>query len=232
MRRKGFTLVELLITIGIIALLMGLLMPALAGAREQSRKTKCANNLRALATAVNWYCQDNHGFFPSLGVQPQQPSDWIWWSGQTPDDFKQGALIKYLGTGADPSVFRCPSDEWEEHQSIGAMLRQVYYYSYMMNPFTQIQRWDCCLIGMPCRLSSVRNSSDKILLIDGSSDAVIDGAWVPPPQIGSINDDLADRHDMHHSAVSNDARGNVVFTDTHVEFVTRAFAHDPQHYQP
>jgi prepilin-type processing-associated H-X9-DG protein len=62
---------------------------------------------------------------------------------------------------------------------------------------------------------------------------MVDGVWVPPPNVGSVLNDLSDRHDRLASNPIGSpimGRGNVVFVDTHVEFVTPQFAHDPLHY--
>ena len=64
MREKGFTLIELLVVMVIIALLVGLLLPALGRAREEARKTQCRSNLRQIGLAMNMYCNDNHGYTP------------------------------------------------------------------------------------------------------------------------------------------------------------------------
>jgi prepilin-type N-terminal cleavage/methylation domain-containing protein/prepilin-type processing-associated H-X9-DG protein len=63
-QRAGFTLVELLVVIGIIALLVGLLMPALGAAREQSMGLKSLSNLRQLAIGLDMYKVENKGYYP------------------------------------------------------------------------------------------------------------------------------------------------------------------------
>src|SRR5438270_2298911 len=76
--RCGFTLVELLVVIGIIAVLIGILLPSLSKARQAAARTKCLSNVRQLAMGIVMYTQENNGFFPWVG-NSGSTNDWIWW---------------------------------------------------------------------------------------------------------------------------------------------------------
>lgn len=71
-RRDAFTLVELLISVGIIAVLIALILPAIQAARESARRAECANKLRQLGLAMHAY-HDVHRMFPGTSIAP-----WVW----------------------------------------------------------------------------------------------------------------------------------------------------------
>src|SRR5262244_2464565 len=63
-RGNAFTLVELLVVIGVIALLISILLPTLGRAREAAMKTQCTSNLRQIHNALQLYANANRGFLP------------------------------------------------------------------------------------------------------------------------------------------------------------------------
>jgi prepilin-type N-terminal cleavage/methylation domain-containing protein/prepilin-type processing-associated H-X9-DG protein len=88
-RRAAFSLIEILVVIGIIAILMGLLLAAMEVVRHHAYRTKCASNLRQLGMALSIYANENHGTYPRTLYVPGLPPT-FGTGGEAPDPFGQG----------------------------------------------------------------------------------------------------------------------------------------------
>jgi prepilin-type N-terminal cleavage/methylation domain-containing protein/prepilin-type processing-associated H-X9-DG protein len=228
--RCGFTLVELLVVIGVIALLLAILLPSLNRARESANQVACLSNLRQLGLAFVMYTGDNRGWFPypaALGEtdpktgQPWRSEDWIYW--QTPRDRRQSRIASYIN-GFAVKVFTCPSDDPTIHTR--KIYPDPYLFSYTMN----MAMCSDPNSGTRTKITGIRRPAEKILLVDEDERSLDDGNFNPYLIGSSVENFLGTRHDHHKNDLH--ARGNICFADGHCAMVERRYSQDPRNYDP
>jgi prepilin-type N-terminal cleavage/methylation domain-containing protein len=108
-KARGFTLTELLVVLGISAVLLSLLIPAVAGSREQARRAHCLANLRSLTWAWLAYAGENRGRLCAASAGTSDRSDFHDWvaAGDSADALRLGVLWPYV---RDVRPYRCPGD--------------------------------------------------------------------------------------------------------------------------
>src|SRR5688572_14586556 len=99
-RLAAFTLMELLVVIGIVSVLVGLLLPTFGRVREAARRTDCMTKAKQIAMSMRSYAADNNGYLPAPAEASRPtPRDWVHWQPTMttpPRDPVRGGILKYM----------------------------------------------------------------------------------------------------------------------------------------
>src|SRR5258706_10674394 len=243
--RKGFTLVELLVVIGIIALLIAILLPALNKARAQANWVKCQSNMRQMFTGFLMYTNDSQGAMPWRGSKGQGPrpdpskpvaefpgaNDWIHWqdtttgyAGSPPVNLDESAVATGMGIKGETlrQLLVCPSDIMDARVLFAGVGR--YMFSFTMNEKVTLANFplptgtnsDTTSNWQNRKITQVRRNAEKILFVEEKNPN--DGRWIG--SIGNIGTvDATTGLASGDDALTNRhfKGGNVGFFDGHCE---------------
>ena len=214
-RRDAFTLIELLVVVAIIALLISILLPSLAEAREQGKRVKCAANLRSIGQAVANCWNDNKGYNPNWddGEQAARMLTWV-------------DCLYDMDYTANLDVTFCPSDTRHDGPMVarGGAWGQTFVDHFdvkePIKPGVRTSYAINCMMHFNWPSDRYKDAGRQIFGMDGwwTWHGNINATWLFNPGLDPVNTPTwngamhAWRHGKRYMA-------NILFCDAHVEAV-------------
>lgn len=203
-KRRGFTLIEILVVIAVIMLLAGISFPVFSRVREGGRRTACTNNIRQLGMAFAQYAGDNGGRLPfAANYQAWEPGRGYWVAG----------TVDSSGLAADTSPFeyKSPKTANVEGGSLFPYVKEAKTYICPSTPDGDKKKLSYSMNCAVSGLSQVRfrTPSEIILLVDEGKSLNDGYFWASMGGTAKATDELTTAHN---------GGGNILFYDGHVKF--------------
>jgi prepilin-type N-terminal cleavage/methylation domain-containing protein/prepilin-type processing-associated H-X9-DG protein len=237
---RAFTLIELLVVIAIIAILAGLLLPALAKAKAKASQTQCLNNLKQLGLGMTMYTDSNGDVLAGCGSGVEWGfgvEDWIYWRATMPAyPISSSPIGAYLG-GVNSNLFRCPMDKYDVERLAES---PPYNYSYTLNSYDPANGASAGMASIltssanyPFKSARIVNPSGKIMFAEEQTSSRAAQLGVECSDKGGLilNDG---RFDPSSDSITSrhSSKGDVAFADGHVQAVPWTFATNQENTLP
>ena len=238
--QRAFSLIELLVVVSVVALLLGLLLPALGRARSVAKQTICKSRLRQWALAFGIYAEQNDGFYPHIDGRDRTPSApetdaeradyYFGWIDLLPSILGQRPWRDHdywEKPGAD-TIFQCPAARLGPDNSYKYRPRRTGYFSYAMNSCLELDENCWPPYGhkgadwqMPSFLNTtlIRNPGRLILLFDQLLDPAKGyGGTRANPTAGKYCGSYPKAFSARHAKPAGMVGGLILYCDYHVDW--------------